>query len=179
MTTRYEGANWLKRSLRLSLSALGETVADMLGDTFGGIYHLDADTLKKIDWEDDYVLVVPLYRRSLSTFDDELLTKLVVLAHDRCLRLSISAVADVEPGLMRRAVDEEWSDKEIEECGRATLELMFHRRQRSGDVSRRMPTMESHLAAIRKYYPAPEVSGQEYVQDPMLHEYSIVGSGGR
>ena len=68
---------------------------------------------------------------SLATFDSEKLTKLVVLAHDRYLRVDIGA------------------------AGKGKLELMFHlRKTRTGDLMRRMPTMEQHLADIRKYYPA-------------------------
>ncbi len=133
MTKRigYAGADWIQSALKRELSPLGEAVADLLGDVFTGIYHLDAKQLAKVEWDDNQSITVRLYYQSLSTFDDENLTRLVVFAHDRMVRVSISAVA---PKL---------------------LELMFHQRHtRTGGVWERMPTMETHLAAIRKYYPA-------------------------
>jgi len=113
------------------MSPLGMAVADLLGDVFSGIYHLDDGKLKKVDWGDPYVISVQLHWQSLSTFDSNHLTKLVVLCHDRCLRLAISAITV------------------------RTLELMFHQRQREGDIMRRMPTIEEHIGMIRKYYPLP------------------------
>ncbi len=132
--TIYAGAEWISKSLRVStMSKLGRTVADLLGDVFCGIYHLDQKELCKVDWTDNYFIVFRL-ACSLSTFDNELLTKLVVLAHDRYLRVDIGAAS------------------------KGKLELMFHLRcYRTGEISRRMPTMEDHLASIRRYYqPEPE-----------------------
>lgn len=159
MTSRYAGAEWIRKSLQVAtLSPLGVAVADLLGDVFCGIYHLDNDTLSRVDWGDTYVIVVPLHCYvNLSTFDNELLTKLVVLSHDRYLRLDIRAAATVRPMDIRRAVDEEWSDDAMRELGSAALELMFHlRKSRTGSMMDRMPTMETHLASIRQYYPPEE-----------------------
>ncbi len=128
---RYAGAEWIRSALKKELSPLGVAVADLLGDVFAGIYHLADTELRKVDWDDTHFMLFYLVGRSLATFDSETLTKLVVLAHDRMLRVDISA------------------------AGRGKLELMFHlRASRTGDLMRRMPTMETHLAAIRKYYPA-------------------------
>lgn len=159
MTSRYAGADWIRKSYGIgghNISPLGESVADLLGDVFAGIYHLDMDILRAVDWTDTYVIVVPLYHTSLSTYDNEVLTKLVVLSHDRCLRMSVTAVATVNPHDIRRAIDNEWKDDEIRDIGRASLELMFHQRSRTGDISKRLPTMEQHLDSLRRYYPAQE-----------------------
>lgn len=133
-TKRYAGADWIANSLRhprtTAMSPLGVAVANLLGDVFCGIYHLDASELRKVDWGDDYYMVFRL-TNSLSTFDNDSLTRLVVLAHDRYLRVTISG------------------------DGKGKLELMFHLRTcRTGDIARRMPTMEDHLALIRRYHPA-------------------------
>lgn len=133
MTERitHAGADWIAKSLRIStMSKLGRVVADLLGDVFCGIYHLDQKELRKVNWGDKYVIVFRL-AGSLSTFDNESLTKLVVLAHDRYLRVDIGAAS------------------------KGKLEIMFHlRAYRTGDLMRRMPTMEDHLASIRRYYQA-------------------------
>lgn len=135
MKSQHAGADWIRSALKRSLSPLGENVANLLGDVFCGIYHLDDNQLKKVDWGDPQVVSVRLYYRSLGTYDDEFLTRLVVFAHDRMLRISISAKA---PNL---------------------LELMFHqRKERKGDGWQRMPTMEQHLADLRRYYTAVEGS---------------------
>lgn len=137
MSNREHGATWIKDVFNVEMSPLGIQVAELLNDAFYGIYHLDRGKLAKVDWGDTYVVSVQIYA-SLSTYDNDNLTRLVVLSHDRCLRLTISA----------RTVN--------------TLELMFHQRQRGGSYSERLPTMEDHLTDIRRYHPAPE---QREVED--------------
>lgn len=143
MTNRgFAGAEWVRSALKIKeikeMSPLGEAVANLLGDVFAGIYHLDERELRKVDWDDGYFISFRLDGVSLSTFDNDRLTRLVVLAHDRMLRVDISG------------------------AGRNKLELMFHlRATRTGDLMRRMPTMETHLAAIRTYYPAKDAAGIE------------------
>jgi hypothetical protein len=128
---KHSGAEWVKQSLRpKEISPLGIAVADLLGDVFAGIYHLDDKKLRLVDWGDSYVISVQLSHTTLATWDSDSLTRLVVLSHDRCLRLAISA----------RTVN--------------TLQLMFHWRQRGASVMEGLPTMEEHLALIRRYYPA-------------------------
>lgn len=124
------GAEWVRQAFKLNdMSPLGENVANLLDKVFCGIYHLDMGKLQKVDWGDTYVVCVQLYMRNLSTYDNDNLTRLVVLAHDHCLRVDISA----------RTVK--------------TLELMFHQRKPSGSYAERMPTIEQHLADIRRYHP--------------------------
>jgi len=135
---KHSGADWVRSAFpKITLTPLGATVADLLGDVFSGIYHLDQKQLAKVKWDDPYVVTVLLGHQSLATFDSPYLTWLVVLSHDRMLRMDIRA----------KTVN--------------MLELMFHQRKdRAGSVSERMPTMEQHLAAIRKYYPAPGDSNE-------------------
>lgn len=129
---QYAGANWIKsQSYGKNISPLGEVVANLLGDAWAGIYHLDNRLLAKTDWADTYYIRVQI-NDGIATFDGPLLTWLVVLAHDRLLRLQISAVCN----------------------GRLALE--FHQRKsRTGGLGERMPTIEDHIDSIRKFHPAP------------------------
>jgi hypothetical protein len=67
---------------------------------------------------------------SLSTFDYNGLTRLVMLSHDRCIRADISAK------------------------GMSRMIIQVHKRIREGEFSRRHPTIEEHINLIResKYY---------------------------
>lgn len=124
----YQGAGWVKLSLKKELSSLGESVADLLGDVFKGIYHLPDTALNKVKWDNDYCIEFTYYG-SLETVDFNLLTILVVLAHDRMIRVSIRGIG---PGYMR---------------------LQFHQRNaRTGSMSERYPTIETHIEQIREHY---------------------------
>lgn len=67
---------------------------------------------------------------TLSTTDFNALTRLVLLAHDRCIRADISA------------------------RGMNTIVIMIHKREREGAFERRHPTIEEHIEQIRssKFY---------------------------
>jgi hypothetical protein len=115
------------------MSPLGESVADLLGDVWRGIYHLDTPALQRVDWMDDYSIRFILSYRNLATWDGQELTMLVVLSHDRLLRLDIDAVAPHR------------------------IELLFHQRKEwNGDISEGMPTVEQHIGMIRKWCPLPD-----------------------
>lgn len=130
----YAGADWVLENLKYeegnrAMSPLGINVANLLGDWARGIYHLDRQSLMDVNWENDYwVEFVMNYRRaalSLCTIDFSFLTDLVVLSHDRCLRVEIEPMSH-------------WS-----------LKFIFHQRQRGDNWARDMPTMEDHLKRIR------------------------------
>ncbi len=124
----YAGSDWIKTSLKKQMSPLGEKVADLLGDVFYGIYHLDHRALDRVNWDDDVYVEYIMSYKSLSTVDFDELTRLVVLAHDAALRLDIRSVAPKR------------------------MALLFHQRTREGDVCHRCPTMEDHIALIRNGY---------------------------
>lgn len=127
----YAGADWIKRALCVTeMSQLGQTVADLLGDLFYGIYHMNTTSLRKTDWSDPYCVTVTS-DYNLATFDSDGLTRLVVLCHDRAIRCNIRALA---PGYMQ---------------------LMFHQRKREGRHHERHPTLEDSTARIRQHY-APD-----------------------
>ncbi len=124
----YAGSDWIETSLKCRCSELGKNVADLLGDIFKGIYHLAHSSLQKTNWENEYCIEHTLYGE-LSTIDFNLLTILVVLAHDRMIRVTIRGIG---PGYMR---------------------LMFHQRtKRTGSISERYPTIEDHVKQIREHY---------------------------
>ena len=122
------GAAWLKANFQCEMSPLGVAVADLLGDVWEGIYHLNNSGLQKADWSNKDTVAVTL-RVELATIDADLLTRLVVLCHDRMLRLNIQGVG---PGYLR---------------------FRFHQREkRNGRMYERYPTLEDHTTEIRAYY---------------------------
>lgn len=128
---KHIGSEWIKAAFRVECSPLGKAVADLLGDVFQGIYHLDENSLRKTDWSDKFCISVTLPYMTLSTFDSANLTWLVVCCHDRCLRMSIKA-------------------KTIN-----YLELTFHQRHRDGGISQSHPTIEAHIERIRECVSEP------------------------
>lgn len=132
--SQYSGANWVKSVFKCDMSPLGEAVADLLGDVFLGIYHLDEKALKRVDWSNTYYIEFCFGdRKELCTWDYDELTRLMVLAHDRMIRVSI------EPRNFR--------------C----LTLRFHQRNsRTGPIDTRYPTLEDHTKIIRDHYKAAE-----------------------
>jgi len=62
--------------------------------------------------------------------DGDMLTRIVVLAHDRMLRVEVEAVA----------------------C--RFLALLIHQRKtREGSISQRCPTLDGHVEMLRQHYP--------------------------
>ena len=85
MTTH---ADWLKQSLKKEPSKFGEEVANILGFAWQGLYHLSQTSLNKVDWKNEkYMQINVPY--GLATWDRNELTELVVLCHDKSIRLEI------------------------------------------------------------------------------------------
>lgn len=101
---------------------------------YNGIYHLKSKSLRKANWKNATNISVCIYG-DVATFDDGKLTRLVVLCHDRMIRL------------------------EIEGAANGYLRLLFSRRTtREGNTCERHPTIETAVNAIRAY--ANSVSAQ-------------------
>lgn len=133
----YMGAEWIRASLKVdNMSEFGAKVADLLGDLFLGIYHLESDKLLKVDWSSAHHIEFALGWKSMSTFDDSLLTNLVLLAHQRAIRVQIS--------------------------GRTHhfLTLMFHPREHGRDKAwhRHHPTIEEAVRRFKAVYPGEDVA---------------------
>lgn len=130
---KFAGAGWLEAQ-GIEMSDLGRATADLLGDVFLGIYHIDSKPLRKAAWNQPLIVEVPI-QTYLSTYDSDELTRLVVLSHDRLLRLEIK-----------------WHT-------RGWLLLRFsQRKDREGELWDRLPTLEAHAAMIRGYYGCEEAA---------------------
>jgi hypothetical protein len=123
----YAGADWLHQcSKAIQISPFGRRVADLLGEWYYGLYHMDGATLA--DWSTPSYIQIRHYGE-LSTFDNSSLTRLVLLAHREAIRISIS------PRSIRY------------------LTLMFHPRQSSAQASdlrmyQRHRTIEQAVSAF-------------------------------
>lgn len=127
MGEKHSGAAWLRQARVTDISPLGEQVANLLGDLFVGIYHLNGAAA--MDWANTHHIEIRVAHKEWASVDSNLLTKLVFLAHDRCLRVSISP------------------------RGHHSLTLLFHSRQRDGGIWERHPTLEQAVAEHRRWYP--------------------------
>lgn len=113
---QYDTQSWMQNN-KLAYSPFGLLVAQMLGDLLGGIYHMDTKEVRRIDWANTKYIEVR-WDRELATFDGDLLTRLVFLAHKHCVRISISPRSN------------------------QYLTMMFHPRNREGGMWERHPTID-------------------------------------
>ncbi len=144
------------------LSSNAEKTLIILSNVFGGLHHLDSDQLDLFDYQSDFYNEY-LHHGSLSTFDGEQLTLLVIMAHDMAVRFEIQA-SRLDPDdehfdkklleeKLREAKEDYGYDVSLEEFAKETtpyLRFLFHERQREGDFSRRHPTLESTMNGFRK-----------------------------
>ena len=84
------GAQWVRKSLYIEPSEFGCAVANYLDTVFYGIYHLDHAHLKKMEWTRTDWIEMLLFG-SMCTYDYDVLTRLVILAHDHCIRVDVEA----------------------------------------------------------------------------------------
>lgn len=145
---KYAGADWVHQSIYpdgknpVKLSPLGEAVADVLGQVYLGIYHFPHGYLDTVKWDCPYFIQVPVPNSGIATFDGMDLTSLVVLCHDRCIRLHL----DIGTISLRG---------ESPRTGRTTkykvncIMLSFSPRNRDGGFSARHPTMEQAIETVR------------------------------
>ena len=68
-------------------SELGWRAADLLSEWVGGLHHLPANG-ERVDWSNPFVIAVNLRGVGLSTFDGDQLTRLVLLSHDKLVRIA-------------------------------------------------------------------------------------------
>lgn len=119
----YAGAEWIEENIRangqpIAMSSIGRKAADLLGELFEGIYHLDQKMLMKTDWSNNLWIKISISHRSLSTVDFNMLTMLVFLAHHLALRVTVEAGA------------------------RNHLWITIHERQRGGRFFENHPTLD-------------------------------------
>jgi hypothetical protein len=99
------------------VSELGKRASLILSRLFGGMHHLEATQIKRIDWSDP-LFIRYAHPRSMSTTDSDDLTHLVLLAHEYGVRVSIEA------------------------CNFRYMNILFHpRKNREGRLDERHPTI--------------------------------------
>lgn len=137
----FAGADWLRYytdKKGITISPLGEAVANLLGDLFKGIYHIQDDVLRDLKiWQAVHYFSLVLYRGShssgLDTYDGDDLTKLVFLAHHYAIRV------EVHPHTFSH------------------LRLCFSQRQRGGRFYEHCPTNEQALGKFHKLVESGDV----------------------
>ena len=107
------------------ISSLARKSMTILSNVFGGLHHLEPSQLEKFLWFENLYNEYSL-ARSLSTFDPQELTLLVIMAHDMAVRVTIRP------------------------CNFQYLKLQFHERQREGNFCTRHPSLESVTSGFRK-----------------------------
>lgn len=106
-----------------------EQAEDFFGELFYGKHHIPGEVKPfGVGWK------VNAYGGSLSTYDFNNLTRLVFLAHDKCVRAEI-----VQGGPGRVGI------------------AIWQRAGREGDIYARHPTIESALDEWRSKHPVPSV----------------------
>lgn len=93
----------------------------VLSRTFRGLHHVDIDRIKWHEWFCEYSAL-----DGISTFDYDHLTRLVIAAHDACLRVSICASG---PRMVKISIG--------------------YRESRGGDINERHPTIEQAIETMR------------------------------
>lgn len=143
------------------LSSNAEKTLIILSEAFGGLHHLDSDQLEVFDYQSSWYNQY-LFNGSLATFDSQILTLLVIMAHDMAVRFEIQS-SKLDPD--DEYFDRKLIDKQLEECRseyypkitleeflnetRPYLRLLFHERKREGDFSKRHPTIEDTISGFR------------------------------
>jgi len=95
--SKYAGLDWLEKSLPYVkpldvISPLGKRVAELLGDLYFGIYHINKEVMKT-NWTNDHWIQITLPDRGWSTFDFDNLTRFVFLCHEHGIRGTIEAAS--------------------------------------------------------------------------------------
>jgi hypothetical protein len=107
---------------QMTNKTLEEKAKAVLALAYDGLHHLPYG--HRINYGNNSVAAnVPICQ--LTTFDGDILTRLIIACHDECVRLEL---AQSGPGLIK---------------------LVFHDRSRLGDTYHRHPTIEEAIRSIR------------------------------
>lgn len=122
---KFAGLDWLKANQRVKeISPLGERVAELLGEWAGGIYHIAG--IEKAEWGNPYFIEVRLGYKNMATWDAADLTHLVFLAHWLCIRVEVTPKSS------------------------NTLCLLFHGREREGQIYKRHPRLDEAVERFKR-----------------------------
>lgn len=105
---------------------LKEKATIFIDKVFGGEHHCE-----KVAHHNNFVEIIT-HEGNLSSFDFSQLTRIVVLAHDLCMRVELNPF-------------------------RGRFKILLHNRERQGDVTKRHPQLEEQIAAIRSVAPKYKV----------------------
>ena len=133
--SEYAGSDWCEKSSLPGLSEaspFGKRVQDLLGDLFLGIYHIEKDLYRADFRTTNYVTMTLSDHRDWSTYDWDLLTRLVFLAHRYCIRV------------------------EIQTCSPHYFRLLFHPRKRNGSIYDTHPTLRQAVEKFEERYKGQE-----------------------
>lgn len=119
------GLEWLLANHKGPVSAFGGKVACILDQALGGIHNLNRGRLERVLW-DSKDLIIFRYSAGFASFDNDWLTRLLVLCHDESVRL------EIQPG------------------GNINIILLFSPRELEGDLYHRHPTLEESVKKIRE-----------------------------
>ncbi len=115
-------ADWVESNSRLTLTPIQRLAVEVLVEGMNtGPWNL---TIKwsTVDWNYGAGVRFTMYSKGLWTFDFDHLARLVIAAHDRCVRL------DIAPAAPRY------------------FHIWVHPRERDGDMTRRHPTIKDAIA---------------------------------
>jgi hypothetical protein len=120
--------DWLKQDRpNLEISPLGEKVANILGLLYRGLYNCDAH--HRIKWGETRCIEINVDDNYFSTYDFDYLTRLVFLAHEFCVRVSVC------------------------QSGRGMIKIQFHeRKNRTGGMWERHPTLDHAVSSFHAAY---------------------------
>ena len=165
--------DWLEGS-GLKCSPFGREVAYIVGCTFGGIYNAPI-AHEKTNWQNDKFMNIVVPQRGLATFDFNPLTRLVLFAHEMCIRVDVEPIArfyewsEAEEqshhvGTVERSDDVPRGADYCEPC----LRIWFHKRRgRDGCAGARHPTIETAIEDFRAAYKHPDQIVQDLAREPV------------
>lgn len=122
-------AGWLEDHLGRKFDRFQTRVVNIIGIVGGGIYNTPINW-KSANWKfgGRGVAVNWTCGNGFATWDFDMLTKLVLLAHAECIRVELEATA---PRLFK---------------------VVFFEREREGDIARRHPTIAQAVAAFEQWH---------------------------
>lgn len=123
---------WIEKNHKVKISKFMLKVLSILSKTYGGLHHTDAEGIWKAkDFIQTRCIEYYDWRSGLSTFDFSELTKLVLFAHEEGIRISVGVNHD--------------------STRKKYLILTFCNRmgKRSGDISRRHPTIKQAINSLK------------------------------
>jgi|WetSurMetagenome_2_1015567.scaffolds.fasta_scaffold00693_10 hypothetical protein len=173
----YEAAGWIERNQDITCSDLGCRAAYIISVAFGGIYNAPIEH-KFTQWTSKKLVdVICVSRVGVATFDRDELTKIVLLAHELCVRVEVDTILtaveypeDPEDAPSRAEIVKHTEDAPWADGFAPHLRLRFSPRDRNADtIYDRHPDIDQAVAEFRKWFDdsarniatarAPEVVG--------------------